>query len=481
MVRDLRGMYAFVIWDQRRRRLIAARDPLGIKPLYYADNGRTLRTASQVKALLRGGGIESRREPAGEVGFLMWGYVPDPFTIHRGIRALPAGSMMVAEQGRTPTIRTFCDLSEELAAAAASNHMPATALAVRERIHAALVESVRYHLIADVPVGIFQSAGLDSSAMTALAAETDGARLSTITLGFDEYRGTHDDETSLAAMVAEQYATDHNTRWLGRSEFEAHFERVVAAMDQPSTDGVNTYFVAHAAHEIGLKAAFSGIGGDELFGGYNTFRQVPALAGAWSRVLPRSLARTLRERLAPILGRVTSPKYAALFEYASYAGAYLLRRALFMPWEIAEILDLETVRDGLETLETEGSLGRAVAGIESPFLKVAALEMTRYMRGQLLRDADWAGMAHSVEIRTPYADLEVIRAVAPLAAHNLLRKRKGDLASVPTRPLPPALVNRAKTGFVIPVNEWIPKNGHQPRDRGLRGWARRLAREFGFA
>jgi len=238
MVRDLRGMYAFVIWDQRRRRLIAARDPLGIKPLYYADNGRTLRTASQVKALLRGGGIESRREPAGEVGFLMWGYVPDPFTIHRGIRALPAGSMMVAEQGRTPTIRTFCDLSEELAAAAASNHMPATALAVRERIHAALVESVRYHLIADVPVGIFQSAGLDSSAMTALAAETDGARLSTITLGFDEYRGTHDDETSLAAMVAEQYATDHNTRWLGRSEFEAHFERVVAAMDQPSTDGV---------------------------------------------------------------------------------------------------------------------------------------------------------------------------------------------------------------------------------------------------
>jgi asparagine synthase (glutamine-hydrolysing) len=480
MLGDVRGMYAFAIWDERRRRLIAARDPLGIKPLYYADDGRTLRMASQVKALLRGGGIESQRDPAGEVGFLLWGYVPDPFTIHRGISALSAGCMMVAEQGRAPTIRTFCDLRAEFAAAASRNLSPSTATAVRDRIRAVLAESVNYHLIADVPVAIFQSAGLDSSAVTALASETHSARLSTITLGFDEYRGKSQDETPLAAVVADRYATEHHTRWLARAEFEAHLERVIAAMDQPSTDGVNTYFVANAARELGLKAALSGIGGDELFGGYSSFRQVPAIAARWGRILPRSAGCALRKRFAPIIGQVTSPKYAGMLEYAgSYPGAYLLRRALFMPWEIAEILAPEIVRDGLAALDTENSLGGTIEGIDAPFLKVAALEMTRYMRGQLLRDADWAGMAHSVEIRTPLADLDVIRAIAPLAAHKLLHTRKRELATVPDRPFPPALVKRAKTGFGVPLNQWIPTNGS--RERGLRGWARRLAREFGLA
>ncbi len=408
--------------------------------------------------------------------------MPDPFTIHRAIRALPAGAMMVAEQGRPPIIQTFCDLREELAVAATGNGTPTGPRAIRERIHAALAESVSYHLVADVPVGIFQSAGLDSSAVTALASERPNAGLSTITLGFEEYRGTDDDETPLAALVAEQYATEHHTRWLARGEFEAHLERVVAAMDQPSTDGVNIYFVAQAAHEMGLKAALSGVGGDELFGGYNSFRHVPAMAGAWGRMIPRSLGRAIRVRLAPALARVTSPKYAGLLEYAgSYGGAYLLRRALFMPWKIAQVLEPETVRDGLEALSPELELEHDVCGIDSRFLKVSALELTRYMRNQLLRDADWAGMAHSVEIRTPFADLEVIRAIAPLAARNLLQARKRDLVNLPARPLPSALVSRAKTGFRIPVQEWISKGDREPSERGLRGWARHLASEFGFA
>jgi asparagine synthase (glutamine-hydrolysing) len=482
MMTELRGMYAFAIWDARLRRLVAVRDPIGIKPLYYADDGRTLRLASQVKALMRGGAIDGRRDPAGEVGFLLWGYVPEPFTLYRAIRALPAGAMLIAEQDRAPVIRTFCDLGAELAHAEAANHVPATAGAVRERIHAALAASVDYHLIADVPVGIFQSAGLDSSVLTALASEAGRTRLCTITLGFHEYRGTRDDETPLAAEMAGRYATEHRTRWLGREEFDAHLEAVVAAMDQPSTDGVNAYFVAQAARELGLKAALSGVGGDELFGGYHSFRHVPLLAGAWGRITPRPLARALRKRIAPALGAVTSPKYAALLEYAgSYASAYLLRRALFMPWEIGTVLDPEVAREGLEALQPERGLEAAVAGIASSFLKVSALELTRYMRGQLLRDADWAGMAHGVEIRTPFADLEVIRAIAPLAARGLLAKGKRDLASLPARPLPRALVTRAKTGFRIPVQEWIADGRPAPRERGLRGWARHLADEFGFA
>jgi asparagine synthase (glutamine-hydrolysing) len=481
MLGALRGMYAFAIWDDRNQRIFAARDPLGIKPLYYADDGKTLRFASQVKALLVGRGISSERDPAGEVGFLLLGYVPEPFTTYRAIKALPAGACLVTECTTGLSIRDFCRIENELGAAENDNGGSPRPEVTRLRLHEAISDSVLRHLVADVPVGVFLSAGLDSSVVTALASESPLARLRTITLGFNEYHGGENDETVLAAVVARRYATQHETRWITRDEFRQELDGVITAMDQPSIDGVNTYFVAKAAHEAGLKAALSGIGGDELFGGYPSFRQVPRMGGVFGRLVPRHLGKALRIVSVPVLKSFTSTKYAGLFEYGqNYGGAYLLRRALFMPWEIPHILQPEVAREGWERLQIERHLQKTVSAIGCPQLKVAALEIAWYMRNQLLRDSDWAGMANSVEIRTPLADIEVLRVVASIAAHGWLRSSKRDLAELPSKPLPRQIVERRKTGFTVPVREWVSQIGTASEERGLRGWARFLAREFDF-
>lgn len=481
MVHVLRGMYAFTIWDERNHRVLAARDPLGIKPLYYADDGKTVRIASQVKALMRGGAIDTARDSAGQVGFLLWGYVPEPFTIYRHIHALPAGARLVVEQRGCPSVSYFCRIEDELAAATVGNGAAPSAEQTRERLREVITDSVQRHLVADVPVGVFLSAGLDSTVVTALAAESPGARLITITLGFSEYRGTDHDETALAQVVADHCGACHQTRWVLRREFEEDFEHVLAAMDQPSIDGVNTYFVAKAAHEIGLKAALSGVGGDELFGGYPSFDQVPLIAESMMGLNGRRFGRMLRVASEPFLRHFTSAKYAGLLEYGgTYGGAYLLRRALFMPWEIDTILAPEVARQGWEMLQPELRLEETVSTIRPQWLKVSALELTWYMRNQLLRDSDWAGMAHSVEIRTPLADIEVVRAVAEIAARGGLLPHKGDLAGLPPKPLPRVIAERSKTGFAVPVREWISQMDSNPAERGLRGWALRLAREFGL-
>jgi asparagine synthase (glutamine-hydrolysing) len=483
MVHALRGMYAFVIWDGHNHQLFAARDPLGIKPLYYADDGKTLRLASQVKALLAGGGVSSERDPAGEVGFLMLGYVPEPFTTYRAIRAVPAGAYLTAPINRRPSIDSFCRIEHELSLAASRNRVAREGEYVRDQIADVIRDSIAHHVLADVPVGVFLSAGVDSAVTTSFVSESPTARLQTVTLGFNEYRGTANDETSLAAMVAQHYGAQHQTRWVTRNDFEEELARLIAAMDQPSIDGVNTYFVAKAAHEAGLKAALSGIGGDELFGGYSSFRQVPLMAGSLGRRVPRRLGTLLRILSAPVVKRFTSPKYAGLLESCgSYADAYLLRRALFMPWELDGILDVQIAAEGTDALQIKRRFEETENGLCSPWLKVSALELVWYMRNQLLRDSDWAGMAHGLEIRTPLADLEVLRTIAPLAAGRWLGPHKRDLAGAPSKPLPPQIAERVKTGFTVPTHLWTSPatTATNPGGCGLRSWGLRLAREFSF-
>jgi asparagine synthase (glutamine-hydrolysing) len=467
MFRHLRGMYAFAIWDAARRGLFLARDPFGIKPLYIADDGRTLRFASQVKALLAGDAIDTTPDPAGHAGFYLWGNVPDPHTLYRGIRALPAGASLWIDargQGKPESFFDLAAMFADLAPAPADR-----AGLLRE----AIADSVTHHLIADVPVGVFLSAGRDSTAITALAAEHGAHDLHTVTLGFREFAGSANDETPLAEEVARQRATRHETRWVLGRDFAQDRAALLDAMDQPSIDGVNTYFVAKATRAAGLKAALSGLGGDELFGGYPSFRQIPKLVSTLAPLAHAGpLGRTVRVLAAPWLGHLTSPKYAGLVEYGgTWGGAYLLRRSLFMPWELGRFLPAAMARDGLDALDTRARLDAEAARYATAHLKVAALELQWYMRNQLLRDGDWAGMAHSVEIRVPFVDLELIRRIAPLLA-SAQPPTKSEMAATPRTPLPQAVLDRAKTGFVVPVRDWIAGDAGFAGDRGLRGWAR---------
>lgn len=301
MVHELRGMFAFALWNANRRAMLLVRDPYGIKPLYYADDGWTVRVASQVKALLAGNQVSLLPEPAGIAGFYLTGSVPEPFTIYQEIRAVPAGSIVWVNHLGASAPKSYFSIAQVFRNARnQTNRLSETEL--KNVVHDALLDSVRHHLVADVPVSAFLSAGVDSGTVVGLAREAGAEDLQTVTLAFEEYRRTHDDEAPLAQEVAINYGTSHRTRPLGEAEFQSELPKILSVMDQPSIDGINTYFISKAASEIGVKVALSGLGGDELFCGYPSFHDLPR----WVR----------SSRLAawmPGLGKLTRAMVAGLW------------------------------------------------------------------------------------------------------------------------------------------------------------------------
>lgn len=487
MLAALRGMYAFGLWDSDRQILLLARDPFGIKPLYFSDNGKTFTFASTVKALVAGGGIPTEADAAGIVGFYLFGSVPEPFTTYRAIRALPAGSSLTVDFRGPQEPSRYFSIPEKHRDAEA----PAGKIAdaeIEDRFREALVDSVRHHLIADVPVGAFLSAGVDSGALVGLMRDAGQHEIQTVTLTFEEFEGCRADEGLLAALVARRYGAKHTTRRIGAAEFRRDLPDIVASMDQPSIDGVNTWFVSKAARELGLKVAISGVGGDELLGGYSSFQSLPrrvALLGLPARIPGAAAVMQRAVSGARKLGSGLHPKTAGLLKYGgSFAGAYLLQRGLFLPSELRQVLaDEQFVAEGLARLDPIGLISAELRnGPSSAFGKVATLESCFYLRNQLLRDADWAGMAHSLEIRTPLVDAELLGRVAPLIVGKGRLSGKALLAAAPSRPLPDEILNRPKTGFGIPIHAWT-RDALRPNEsarvlRDNRLWSRAWAQQI---
>ncbi len=475
MLGELRGMFAIALWDGAKRRMLFARDPYGIKPLYYADDGGTVRVASQVKALVAGGRVDKRFDSAAAAGFFLRGTVPEPFTMYRAIRALPAGSYCWVDANGVGEPHAYFSIAATLRDALDS------AQRIRdgereELVHDAVLESVRYHMVADVPVGAFLSAGIDSSAIVAFACESGATDLQTMTLRFEEYRGRDNDEAPLATLVARQYGVRHTIRELTLNDFRAELPRIFAAMDQPTVDGLNSYFISKAAAELGLKVAMSGTGGDELFGGYTSFRDIPRwmpLTSVLSRVpgLGEGVYR-LNTALAK-RSRHISPKMGEILRHGkSYAGAYLVKRGRLLTSELPEVLGSEIAREGVERLNLMQILERAVSPDPgTPYTRVAALESSLYLRNQLLRDMDWASMAHSLEVRVPLVDAHLLRRLAP-ALVTRKGRGKGILATAPRPPLPAEVRTRRKTGFTLPIKEWLRQEGRV--ELGKRSWARKV-------
>ncbi|MBX3097596.1 MAG: asparagine synthase (glutamine-hydrolyzing) [Fimbriimonadaceae bacterium] len=465
--RMLRGMFAFAIWDSLKKELFVTRDLTGIKPLYYAQNGRDFRFASQVKSLLLCDGIDSAPEAAAHVAFFLYGRCPIEKTMYRGIKALPPGSYItVSESGISEPIH-FGRISEYFHTAGGPIE--------QEELREVLLDSMRAHFVADVPVSLFLSAGRDSATMLALASEVREEPIHAVTLAFDEFKDTPDDESVIAREIAELYGANHTIRSVSRNEFAGDIEAILSSMDQPTVDGVNSFYVSKVTAELGVKVALSGVGADEIFGGYPSFRQVPKLARSAKAMswIPGMGVGTRRLLTSGLLPKGVSPKTAGLLEYGgSIEGAYMLRRALYMPWEIERILGHDMTLEGIQELDPIGRLRRITANIESAHAKVAALELSNFMIPQLLVDSDWASMAHSLELRTPFVDREVLNAVgSAVAGHTPPTKR--DMALTPKIPLPASVMNRPKTGFSVPVRQWIAElNGIDLPSHSLRDWAR---------
>lgn len=484
MVSRLRGMFAFGLWDADKQTLLLARDPLGIKPLYWADDGWTLRFASQAKALLAGGAVSRDPDPAGIVGFHLFGSVPEPFTVWRSIQSLPAGTTLTVDGTGPGAPQRYYSVASALAERARPSSGSGDP---RARIAEAVRDSVRHHLVADVPVAVFLSAGIDSGVLLGTMAGLGVRDITAVTLGFQEFEGLALDEAPLAAEVAARYGARHIVRTVDRAEFERDLPAMMDAMDLPTVDGINTWFVAKAAHEAGIKVALSGLGADECFGGYPSFTDVPRSVH-WLRPvswLPGlgALARWGVSR-AIAAGLPLHPKTAGVLQYGgNWAGAYLLRRGLYMPWELEDVLDPALVQEGLRRL---APLSRIAEAIQTgrplgDFDRVAALETSLYMRNQLLRDADWAGMSHGVEIRVPFVDPFFLAALPPgavLAGMNA----KDAIAGVPDPPLPESVRHRRKTGFSTPHGRWLQEAAGAPRQPGIdlsaasRAWALKVWR-----
>jgi len=431
----LAGMFAFAFYDRESGHALLARDAFGIKPLYYTEKEGCLLFASEAHALRD---QVAATQPNGTAlrDTLLWGTVPEPATLSDGIEQLPAGCFVewdgaVAKLGRWHNLR--------FGAAPAPIDPVATT-------RTALIESVRRHLVSDVPVGIFLSGGIDSTAVLALARQVLGpsADLRTFSIGFDD--PSYDESTS-ARRTAELFGASHTEWHMTSQEGHAEIAGYLAAMDQPTNDGFNTWCVSKLARSNGVKVVLSGLGGDELFAGYNSFRLVPKL---------------LRMHRAFNLLR---PAVAALFNLASVGsrwhrvGAYLrgpgtplaafhVLRGFFNEAEARELVLSLTGQD-------PGPVDWRCDDLPDGDLdSVSFLELTRYMRNQLLRDSDVFSMAHGLELRVPFVDSRLFETISSIPASIRLRFGKQLLLdAVPE--IPEWVRNQPKRGFRFPFQEWM--------------------------
>ncbi|OLE51015.1 MAG: asparagine synthase (glutamine-hydrolyzing) [Acidobacteria bacterium 13_1_20CM_3_53_8] len=439
----LRGMYALAVWDVRKQELVLARDPFGIKPLYYYRTENLFLFASEIRALLASGLVPRRLSPEGLASFLDFGSVEAPATILEGVRSLlPGHSMTVRFSGNSfQTEEKF--FAEKLWATderVAVKNRDEAVVQLRE----ILEESVRLHLVSDVPLGLFLSGGMDSSALVALMSRVSTERPKTFSVVFAEGKFT---EAAHARYVAEKFETDHQEIPLSEDDLLGLLPSALSAIDQPTIDGINTYVVSKAVKESGATVALSGLGGDELFAGYSTFRR--ALRMKRLERFPPRLRRTALALGKPFAnGSVQKKKlWQLLTSEGSARDVYKISRQLFAPDERLALL----VEDADE-VERENS-----NGLHDIVNAVSLYELRGYMANTLLRDTDAMSMAHSLEVRVPFVDAEVVRFMLGLPG---AWKMRGDgpkplLQDVIKDLLPTEFMRRPKMGFTLPFESWM--------------------------
>lgn len=438
-VERLRGMFAFAIWDARERSCFLARDHFGIKPLYYHPAGDRLVFASELKALLRANLVPRRLDPDGVAGYFRTGSVPEPHTLIQDVRCLRAGHAMLWKEGK--------GLEYGYRSPRLAREPKAGGDAVVETVRTALQDTVEHHFLSDVPVGIFLSGGIDSTALLALARSGPRNDVRTFCIRFPEREF---DEGSLARRTAAHLGSIHEEMEVDAAKGRTLFKDFLSHLDQPSIDGFNTFVVSKFAHDQGMKVVLSGLGGDELFGGYPSFRQIPRLIDASRRLRKAGpfadAAGAALERFAPKepwrrLGHFLRAEPSVLAAYQAY-------RAIFLPRDARQL-----------TLGYTGSLGAAWQSpppIDEPTVadEVSAYELSLYMRNQLLRDSDVMSMSWGLELRTPFVDVDLVSSIAAIPASIRLQPgKKLLLDAVPE--IPDWIRRHPKQGFVFPFKQWF--------------------------
>jgi asparagine synthase (glutamine-hydrolysing) len=449
-VEHLRGMFAFALWDTRRRRLLVARDRLGIKPLYYTETGDGLVFASEIKSLLQQPGVQARLNRLALSNFLSLKYVPAPQTMFEGIHALPPGHLLICDRDGLTT-RQYWDLSF-----ARHEGAPASEEVYAEQLEALLRESVKIHLYSDVPFGAFLSGGIDSSTIVALMSQTLSQPVKTFSVGF-RGPGAEYSELPYARMVAERYATDHHEVLVGAEDFIELAEHIVYHLDQPIADeaALANYMVSRLASQH-VKMVLTGEGGDELFAGYARYAG-ERWSGLYQKVPrpARSLALALSERL-PGFERPKIALYALSLEdevtrmtnwFALFNAD--MKAALLAPALRRELGDLSSDHVFADQLARTDATDR--------LSRMLYVDTKLWLPDDLLARGDKTSMAASIEARVPLLDHKLVEFAASLPPHVKLKgmQRKYLLKQVARRLLPEAIIDRKKKGFPMPIALWF--------------------------
>lgn len=420
----LKGMFAFAIYDAGSRSVFVARDRFGMKPVYYTWQNGILTLASELRVLL--GDRAPSFTPESVSAYLHCGACPDEHLLWPEVQSLrPGHSLEVTAEGRIST-RSFWNAPQ----------CPAKAYAdPGARVRELLEYSVEDHLQADVPIASFLSGGIDSSIITALAAQKLSRPLHTFSVGF---RQQHFDETAVAKQIAERYGTEHERIELSEEEIISLVREAVTRFDLPSVDAINTYIVASVVARRGIKVALTGLGGDELFGGYPVFREIKKLQ--WLGRLPawtRSMFALGGER-----GR-------RMIELPANDPALLTR------WRRRFMTEAEARAAGLPIVPLNGV--HQPAALPDDFAQVSWAELTGYTRDMLLRDADQMSMAVSLELRIPFLDHELVEYLLHLPARykQAWGGTKGLLTRACRDLIPESVYRRPKMGFGLPMAEWM--------------------------
>ena len=449
---EFRGMFAFAIWDAPRQRLFMARDPMGIKPLYYCCSNQYFMFSSEVRTLLGSDLVPRRIDPAGLLSYLTFGSLYDPTTLVEGVRSLSPGHHLIWDKGQV-TLTQYWDLigSEDVDS---EKNREALEIDVFEMLD----ESVRLQLVSDVPVGVFLSGGIDSSSLVGILRR-NGVQPTTFSIVFEEAEYS---EAEYSRAIAQQFRTDHHEIAVRGSDLFAAIDPALQAMDLPTIDGVNTYFVAEKTRAAGLKVALSGLGGDEMFAGYSSFRTVPRMERFVARRdrVPGAVRKpfaSLFARLAP--SNDQNRKLAALAcNGRSRVHPYFLSRMLFTPQQQDQLLvGMETTSDAFERSEEslDENLSRSLN--LDPVNRVSYLEARCYMLNTLLRDSDFMTMAHGLEVRVPLIDHHLAQRVLALPGSWKLEAGtpKPLLVRALRGQLPDKVVHRRKQGFTLPFEPWL--------------------------
>ncbi|TVR84966.1 MAG: asparagine synthase (glutamine-hydrolyzing) [Saprospirales bacterium] len=440
-VKKLRGMFAFAIWDDWEKTCFLARDPLGIKPLYYWRSGSTVVFASELRAVLASGLPSIALDEQGLYSYLTMGSVTEPLTLIAGVSLLEAGHTLLWKKG---------DLHQSQYWQIHFSSKPHSDSEAIEKVRAALIESVQHHFVSDVPVGVFLSGGIDSTSVVALSRQIQSGSLNTYSIAFSEPDWN---EGFISHRVAEEFETNHTEYTITAATALPLLSQYLSALDQPSVDGFNTFCVSKLAHDDGMKVVLSGLGGDEIFGGYPSFQQVPnmvRLAQRTKAIFPiTQLFAFGLERLSP---KIQLRRLANFLYDPSSFNAYRSIRGIFSHWEAIQIMRRYCSEAKLFSIDKNepgsGSNNFTLEDIVSYF------ELNYYMKNQLLRDSDVMSMFWGLELRVPLVDRDLLDTISSIpSSMRLVSGKKLLVDAVPE--LPTWIINRPKKGFSFPYEKWM--------------------------